>query len=133
MKPWRKGGTLDLDEWALMERVLSFADLFVDQILLDDSLQFGAHNLCRITAISHKTGRASAIFVDPHDTSRPRMPDDGLFTIAPFDLRMGLSNRYYRVQPMRPGIVSLPPEPDRPPLPNLGPLLHAQQHVRYQW
>ncbi len=146
MNPWRKGGTQDLQMWALGERVISIATLKVGDIVLNDSAQFDAHNLCRILRFDDpaqfKPPRdiCYAIYVDPNDVSKPRRQDDAELAIWGHELT-GTLNAYYRVQIKFVGTpdASPPPlviQPVFPPLPDLKLLrgsLREKAPSKYDW
>ena len=125
MKPFRKGGTQNLAKWSLQGRARQFDDLSVGQILLDDSIQFGAHNLCRITQICPERRILYAVFVNPINVTKVRDPGDGEFGIHEFELENQTSSRFYYAVPGGPGVLHVDPDPDelREPMPHFGPLL----------
>lgn len=116
MKPFRKGGTQNLARWTLGDRVTSVSELKVGDIVLNDSLQFDAHNLCRITRfdgfLNPPRDLCYAIFVDPTDTAKLRVGGDREFVIWGWELT-GERNVFYRVTPK----LETAPDPIITPVP----------------
>lgn len=103
IKNWRAGGTPNLSGWTLGERVTDISQVKLGDILLQDSIQFDALNLCRVDEFpgfpEGITGsRLYAVFVDPTDTSCLRNPGDSSFCVWDHDFDSPSGNLiYYRV------------------------------------
>lgn len=97
LSPWRRGGTQDFGTFTLGEIVEDLDELAVGDLLIIDNPRFDTHNLCRVTQIADKEGQqpglmqkwGSAIFVDPYNTSEPRMFGDREFGITYYDTAGG--------------------------------------------
>jgi hypothetical protein len=97
---WRMNGTADFSGWILGERITKIDDLVVDEVYVQDSPQFNAMNMVKITSIGKqfKPHNAYGSFVSPSDISKPRMADDRLFAISPDDLHTSFIYRVKRAE-----------------------------------
>ncbi|WP_186214617.1 hypothetical protein [Burkholderia gladioli] len=101
---WRTGGTRDFSGWTLGKVITDIREVSVDDILLVDSEQFNALNLCRVTEFpafppEAEGSRFYATFVSPQNTEVGRLGagHEMEFCVWDFDLQRNFGNRYYRV------------------------------------
>ncbi len=93
MKNWRKGGTPDFPGWKKGVSITHIADVEQGQILFDESLQFDAVNLCRVTRKDSERGVFYATFVSPTSTNHGRsgFGQEPEFAVWDFNLTDGRS------------------------------------------
>lgn len=96
LSPWRSGGTQDFGRFNLGDIVEDLDELAAGDLLIIDNPRFDTHNLCRITRIEEKGDQPNlmrkwgyVIFVDPYNTSEPRMFGDREFGITYYDIAGG--------------------------------------------
>lgn len=94
MKPWRSKGSQNLHDWEIGERVKYLREIKPGDILLQDTERVDAHNLCRVLRKDEARGVCYAIFVDPADPARVRMPGDTEFAIWDYELRIATESHY---------------------------------------
>lgn len=74
-------------------KVKGIGELSIGDIALEKSNQFGAKNVIKVTA--HQKDKVRAVFVDPKDVTKKRLPDDREFVIWDFDLEGGSMELYH--------------------------------------
>ncbi|MBC8742030.1 hypothetical protein F6X40_36435 [Paraburkholderia sp. UCT31] len=97
---WRAGGTKDFAGWLMGEALVDINDVRVGDVILAESVQFDALNLCRVEEfpeLPEKGNRCYAVFVDPADPSKKRAPGDNQFCIWKHEFESQTDSRYYRV------------------------------------
>lgn len=115
---------MNLSGWSLRERVTCISEIGVNEVLLNDSLQFDAHNLFHVTQIELERKMFYGYFCNPDNPFGKRQDNDMQLTVHEFELAPNSKNRFYHAVPAG-SAPSLPPDSDFPPLPDIGPLLLA--------
>ena len=76
-------------------KIIRPSQVSVGEIILDDSIQFHARNVARVTKV--EADKIYAEFVDPDNTNTKRMADDHEFCIWDHEMT-GTATRLYKIK-----------------------------------
>ena len=77
------------------EKIFRPSQVHVGEVVLDDSIQFHARNVARVTKV--EADKLYALFVDPDNTQNKRMADDHEFCVWNHEMT-GTMMKLYKIK-----------------------------------